>query len=276
MRICGFDFSSAPSKQKPIMMAQCRLEGQLLLLERVQALETLADFEAVLNSQGWGVAGIDAPFGQARKLLENLALGQDWESYVRAFAELGKTAFCELLTSYKRSRPEGDKEHKRQVDVLADALSPMKLYGVPVAKMFFELAPRLAKTALHLPVLRPGLSAQTVLEAYPALVARFLIGKRVYKTDHRAKQSAEQQQARLQLIQGLASASIWESYGLSLELSPEQQHLLAADTKADSLDALLAAVQAAWAFLHKDQNYGLPLEADPLEGWIADPSLQKI
>ena len=43
------------------------------------------------------------------------------------------------------------------------------------------------------------------------------------------------------------------------------------DATGDSLDSVLCAVQAAWAFTKRAENYGIPTNADPLEGWICDP-----
>lgn len=40
------------------------------------------------------------------------------------------------------------------------------------------------------------------------------------------------------------------------------------------LDALLCAIQAAWAWTQRDQGFGLPKHVDPLEGWIADPHVR--
>jgi dihydroorotase len=37
---------------------------------------------------------------------------------------------------------------------------------------------------------------------------------------------------------------------------------------ADRLDAVLCLVQAAWAWSRRDANYGLPVRADRIEGWI--------
>jgi hypothetical protein len=36
---------------------------------------------------------------------------------------------------------------------------------------------------------------------------------------------------------------------------------------------LLCAVQAGWAWLQRDNNFGVSGQIDSLEGWIADPSL---
>jgi predicted RNase H-like nuclease len=46
-----------------------------------------------------------------------------------------------------------------------------------------------------------------------------------------------------------------------------------ADATADRLDALLCAIQSAWAWTQRDQNFGVPVDADPAEGWIVDPGL---
>jgi predicted thioesterase len=43
------------------------------------------------------------------------------------------------------------------------------------------------------------------------------------------------------------------------------------DPTGDTLDAVLAAVQAAWASTQPD--YGIPSGVDPREGWIVDPGL---
>ena len=40
------------------------------------------------------------------------------------------------------------------------------------------------------------------------------------------------------------------------------------DGSGDYLDAVLCAIMAAWAYQRRDQDYGLPPDTDPLEGWI--------
>jgi hypothetical protein len=55
--------------------------------------------------------------------------------------------------------------------------------------------------------------------------------------------------------------------GLRLKLSAAQHDSLLADGSGDALDAVLCMVQAAWAHLQNEANYGLP-DFDPLEGWI--------
>jgi hypothetical protein len=41
------------------------------------------------------------------------------------------------------------------------------------------------------------------------------------------------------------------------------------DGSGDRLDAVLAALQAAWSWRRRARNFGLPRDVDPLEGWIA-------
>ncbi len=39
------------------------------------------------------------------------------------------------------------------------------------------------------------------------------------------------------------------------------------------LDALLCALQAAWAYTQRERGYGISSACDPLEGCIVDPQL---
>jgi hypothetical protein len=41
-----------------------------------------------------------------------------------------------------------------------------------------------------------------------------------------------------------------------------------ADGSGDLLDAVICATQAAWAWMRRRSNYGLPADAPPGEGWI--------
>jgi predicted RNase H-like nuclease len=54
---------------------------------------------------------------------------------------------------------------------------------------------------------------------------------------------------------------------LRLALTDAQRDDLLADAGGDRLDAVLCALQAAWA--SRQPRHGLPEHVDPLEGWIA-------
>ena len=51
------------------------------------------------------------------------------------------------------------------------------------------------------------------------------------------------------------------------------EKVLVRDPAADALDSVLCAVQAAWAYSRREEDWGIPPECDPNEGWILDPAL---
>jgi hypothetical protein len=111
------------------------------------------------------------------------------------------------------------------------------------------------------------------VEAYPAVVARRFLGKRSYKSDERKKQRAVQRTAREELVEGLGSAVLEEVYGFVMEMDDAWREDLVRDPMADTLDSVLCAVQAAWAYTKRDEGWGVPEECDREEGWILDPQL---
>ncbi len=268
--VYGIDFTSAPSARKPITCVRARLGDGVLAFEELLHLRDFESFEALLATPGPWVAGMDFPFGQPRKLVENIGWPRTWAGYVREVGRLGRREFRQALEDYKRDRPAGDKHHKRACDVLTRSQSPQTLYGTPVGLMFFEGAPRLLQSGVHLPYNHDGDTSRVVLEAYPGVAARRLIGETSYKNDTRAKQTADQHQARQRLLSELTGATGQGVYGLAVN-SPGH---LVDDPGADSLDALVCAVQAAWGYLRSSARYGAPEDVDRLEGWICDPSLR--
>ncbi len=109
-----------------------------------------------------------------------------------------------------------------------------------------------------------------VVEGYPALVARRLIGKRAYKSDERGKQSEEQREARREMVDKLRSGQLREAYALTVELPGDIEQSLIEDAMGDRMDAVLCAAQAGWAYLERERGYGLPFTCDKDEGWIVD------
>ncbi len=143
MDVYGVDFTSAPTKHKPITVAKGRFEERELRIEELEALESFGAFDQFLNRSGEWVAGVDFPFGQPRKFVENIGWPSTWTRYVASVADMDKNAFECLIRNYQQGRPRGDVRHFRQVDMAAGACSPMQLAFVPVGKMFFQGAPRL-------------------------------------------------------------------------------------------------------------------------------------
>jgi Protein of unknown function (DUF429) len=267
MNVLGIDFTSRPTRRKPISCLHCILEGDVL---RAGDLEKWTDFDAfelALQRPGPWIAGIDFPFGQARRFIETIGWPRGWRNYVRHAQSLTRSEFREELNAYRRTRRSGDKEHRRQTDIAAGSVSPQKLYGVPVGLMFFEGAPRLLASNVTIPVLQDGDPKRIVVEAYPGVLARQLIGNRSYKQDTRKKQTPEQLRARIDLLEGIVNGRLHNRYSLGVKAQRE----LCEDPGGDHLDALLCAIQAAWAWQMGLTGFRAPNRIDPLEGWIADP-----
>lgn len=272
MTIYGVDFTSAPSPRKPITCAQGRLDERILVIETIDYFANFASFDRFLNRPGPWVGGFDFPFGQPRRLIEALGWPLDWSSYVDRLTQIGLDAFAAELKAYRDSQPPGDKHHLRRVDQLSGAISPMMLYGVPVGKMFFYGAPRLLDAGISILPHYPRPDTRVAIEAYPALPAR-IWATASYKSDTKAKQTVEREQQRQRIVAGLDS-ELTQHYQLQLLLTDALRDRMVRDASGDVLDAVLACVQAAWAYGQREKNnYGIPADVDPLEGWIPDPSL---
>lgn len=269
-RVLGVDFTSAPSARKPISCAVASFDGHCLTLLELVHWHSFGEFETALAEPGTWIAGMDFPFGQSRSFIENIGWPRHWNQYVSKVAAFDRKQFRQALEDYKQNRRAGDKHHRRACDRLSRSQSPQTLYGTPVGLMFFEGAPRLLQSGVHLPFHHDGDRSRVVLEAYPGLAARSLIGNRSYKSDTRAKQSAEHREARAEIWSRLTGAEGKAMYGFSVD-APKQ---LIDDPGADDLDALLCAVQAAWGWNRRQSNFGAPSGLDKLEGWISDPAVR--
>ncbi|MEM9690550.1 MAG: DUF429 domain-containing protein [Pseudomonadota bacterium] len=258
-RVFGIDFTSRPTAAKPITCVQTTLTGDVLRFDGIESWTSFAEFDAFLASDGPWIAGMDFPFGQARRFLENLGWPTQWSGYAERVASLSRPEWRQLLDDYRRDRPPGDKEHKRETDRITGAVSSQKLYGVPVALMFYEGVPRLWRSKVSIPLLRPSDDERIALEAYPGVLARELIGRVPYKQDVRDKQNQAQREARQRLLEALCNGEA----GLTVSAPGD----LVDDPKADTLDALLCAVQATKAV--RSPAFGIPPDADQAEGWIA-------
>jgi hypothetical protein len=276
MKIFGVDFTSAPRPQKPIVCAVCSLHAARLQVDELLTFASFEGFEGFLRFPAPWVAACDFPFGLPRKLLANLSWSPRWPEYVSYVASLGKTAFEASLLEYQRERLPGDKLHLRQVDALAGAISPMMLYRVPVAKMFFQGAPRLLTSGASILPSFPRPSGRILLEGYPSLLARCYAGRLSYKTDTRSLQTPLQTQTRRQIIAGICSLALQRDYAVALQIPDPILARLEADGSGDSLDAVLCAIQAAWAASRIEGDYGIPEGCDVAEGWIVDPALNPV
>ena len=93
-------------------------------------------------------------------------------------------------------------------------------------------------------MLHSGDPTRIVVEAYPGVLARHLVGRDGYKNDSARKQTEKQHQVRRSLLECILGGEIETSYGLRVEASKS----LADDPSGDQLDALLCAIQAGLGF----------------------------
>jgi hypothetical protein len=244
-------------------------EHGVLQASELVAWQGFEDFEAALRAPGLWIAGIDFPFGQSRTFVQSIGWSLSWQGYVAHARSLSRSGFRKALDDYRIHQPVGHKEHKRATDKAAGSVSPQKLYFVPVGLMFFEGAPRLIDAGVTIPHLQVGDPRRMVVEAYPGVVARQIIGRRSYKSDFPNMQSKDQHATRLEMLGKILKGSLEPVFGFRIKAPAT----LADDPKGDQIDALLCAMQAAWAWGQRSERYGAPETVDPLEGWIADPTL---
>ncbi len=269
MHLIGCDFSSSPTRRKPIVLARGNLRGAVVVLERLERMESLDAFSACLQRPGPWVGGFDLPFGLPRELIETLGWPQTWEASIRHYAQLSRADIRAQFKAFCDARPVGGKFAHRACDRPAGSSPSMKWVNPPVAYMLHAGVPLLLNAGVSLPGLRDGDDSRIALEAYPGLLAREVLGSRSYKSDTASKQTPERLIARKDLITALEAGQT--RLGLRIKLSHAQRDALAEDASGDSLDALLCLVQAAWGWAQQMQGqgrYGLPANMDPLEGWI--------
>lgn len=267
--LIGVDFSSSPSRRKRIAMAVGRRSGGVVRLQSLQHFESLEAFGAWLAEPGAWVGGFDLPFGLPRELVATLGWPQDWRACMAQYAALPRDQIRDRFAAFCAARPVGGKFAHRATDKPAGSSPSMKWVNPPVAYMLHAGVPLLLQAGVHLPGLHAGDPARVALEAYPGLLARELIGRRSYKSDTRADQTAERLIARKDLLHALEVGRT--RLALRLQLSAAQADALVQDASGDSLDAVLCMVQAAWGaqrHAEGDALYGLPPTLDPLEGWI--------
>ena len=180
------------------------------------------------------------------------------------YASLPRAEIRAVFAAWCAVRPAGGKFAHRATDGPAGSSPSMKWVNPPVAYMLHAGVPRLVDAGVTLAPVHAGDPQRVALEAYPGLLARELIGARSYKSDERAKQTPERLIARKDLVEALEQGRT--RLGLRLKLRHAQREALAADASGDTLDAVLCLAQAAWA--HTQPHHGLPLQVDPLEGWI--------
>lgn len=266
MRLIGVDFSSTPSRRKPITAAHGELRAGTLHVSRVDRLPDWPAFETLLAAPGPWVGGFDFPFGLPRELVEHLGWPTGWADCIRRYASLTRDEIRRTFAAFCNERPPGGKFAHRACDRPAGSSPSMKWVNPPVAFMLHAGAPRLLAAGCHLPAVHAGDPARVALEAYPGMVAR-AITRESYKNDARALQTPARREARTRIVAALRAGA--HPGGLPFAFAPALEAEMLDDATGDVLDAVLCLVPAAWAWQRREAGWGLPPGTDPLEGWIA-------
>jgi hypothetical protein len=264
--LLGVDFTCAPSRRKPITVARGQLARGVLRLAGVDALTTLAAFEALLQQPGPWLGAFDFPFGLPRAFVQAQGLG---DSAAAVIAELQRRcptrmAWRALVDAWGNTQPAGQRLLHRACDTAMPGISstsPLQTRYVPVGFMYYEGLSRLVAAGCSLPRLHAGDPGRVALEGYPGLLAYELIGARSYKNSPEPDRLI----ARKDLVDRLEQGRT--RLGLRLQLGHALREQLVDDASGDRLDAVLCLAQAAWASVQPD--HGLPAQVDAVEGWIA-------
>ncbi len=271
--VIGCDFSSSPSKRKPIVIARGDIASGVVRLLRIDKLETLDAFSECLKEDRAWVGGFDLPFGLPRELVEHLGWPDTWPELIAHYASLDRDVIRATFAAFCDARPVGGKFAHRAADAPAGSSPSMKWVNPPVAFMLHAGVPRLVEAGVSIPGLHETKSPRIALEAYPGMLAREIVARRSYKSDTKAKQTPDRIITRMDIVAALEQGRT--SLGLRVRFTSPQRDSLVADASGDSLDAVLCMVQASWAaqkFSQGDLRYGLPAQFDALEGWIVTAS----
>ena len=271
MVLFGCDFSSAPTRSKPIVVAVGEIaDAQRVVLTSLQRFATLDAWGDWLCATPAWVGGFDFPFSLPRELVEHLGWPTQWAPLMAHYAGLSRAEIRDTFAAFCADRPVGGKFAHRAADGPAGSSPSMKWVNPPVAYMLHAGVPRLLASGARIPGLHAGNRDDRVaLEAYPGLLARELIARRSYKSDDLAKQTPERLAARTDLLAALEDGT--SRLGLRLALHAVQRTELLADARGDGVDAVLCLVQAAWGLQRASSagpGFGLPQAFDTLEGWI--------
>lgn len=263
-QVIGIDFTSRPTKRKPITVAVGEFDRGVLRLARIDGHTSFDLFSAWLRSPGPWTGAFDLPFGLPRELVQTLGWPTQWLPLMQHYAALSREEIRNTFAAFCNARPVGGKFAHRACDGPAGSSPSMKWVNPPVAYMLHSGVPLLIDAGVHMPGLHNGDTSRVALEGYPGLLAREILSSRSYKSDDKAKHTPDRLIARKDLLDALEQGRT--RLTLRLRLSHAQRDELVADASGDRLDAVLCMLQAAWA--SEQPAYGLPKHMDKLEGWI--------
>jgi hypothetical protein len=268
--VIGIDFTSAPSRRKPLTVAfgrwQAAAPRPIYELDEIREFTSLDEFNGLLAAPGRWVGGFDLPFSQPRPLIEHEGWPTAWPEFVRFYCDQPRDALRDVFRRWCDARPVGDKFAWRATDKPAGSSPAMRWANPPVAWMMHAGIGRMLAAGLTFPAHHhaPRGSGRIALEAYPGFTAR-RVCRQSYKSDTAAKQTPDRRANRRAILTSLEHGTA--GLDLTLAITSTWRRRLIADGRGDLLDAVICGLQAAHASALP--RYGLPPPHDPLEGWIA-------
>ncbi len=272
--IIGVDFTSRPTRAKPITIAVGVLDEKIstLTLHEIVRCEDMLVCQTTLEHLTPWIGAFDLPFGLPRDFvaeqgwLHNKTTATTWRQITDITLKHTRAELVTRCKAYCDARPAGQKFAHRAVDRLAGSSPSMKWVNPPVLYMLHAGLPLLLALDCVLPGLTMGGNANRIaLEAYPGFIAR-QITRESYKSDDRQKQTPARETARRVIVSALSQRHV--STNIALKTSRALQQQMIADASGDSLDAAICALQAAIGAMKGAPRYGIPADIDPIEGWI--------
>lgn len=264
-QILGVDFTSTPTRRKPITAAWGYIADGVLTISSLELLDSFRSFEQLLARPDSWVGAFDFPFALPRAFVSEQGQAT-WLEYVEQLCDTTREAFVGSVRRFMADRPVGRKRPSRLVDRLAGSASSLNIDRPPVGKMFYEGIRRLFNSGVSIVPCHQTPDARVALEGYPRLVAQSLAAGKYKSEDRRA----DHRDARTQMVSGFRDGRIRARYGFDVCLQNEVRNRLLADESGDQLDAVLCAVQAGWA--SQQISFSVPYDCQADEGWIVDPA----
>ncbi|MBC8283965.1 MAG: GAF domain-containing protein [Nitrospinae bacterium] len=273
MKIFGINFTDNPDSKSPISIAHCVFKkSHGLSVNQVEFLSSISEFEDFLKQKGPWFAGVNFPIGQPKQFLEKMSLASEWNNYIKDIKKWNQAGFEKKVKQYTKKLPKGSKMPLRITDVFAGAESPLKITGNTSIHRFFEGSNCLLNSDASILPCYPRKDNRVVIETLPALVARRFM---IHESQGKRKKS-ELESVHKEVIKGLETPEFEHDFDFKLFIDDTLKLQCIEDTKGNSLDAILSAVQTGWSYSMGKPNYGIPDLQHPSiqsEGWIIDPSL---
>jgi hypothetical protein len=114
--LIGVDFSSRPTRRKPIVVAHGELSAGALTLSGLERFDRLESFGHWLAQPGHWVGGFDFPFGLPRELVLQLRWPTDWLGCMQHYAALSRGEIRDTFAAFCAARPAGAKFAHRACD----------------------------------------------------------------------------------------------------------------------------------------------------------------